>query len=472
MARSSVANLGFLLQISGILTVLPIGIGFYYNETQAIIPLFITCITFLCLGFFLNSLCERKELNIKSSSILLLSAFIILPLIGSIPFLYLDPFNSSNPIDRVSNSYFESVSGFTTTGFSFVPNSELLPRSILVFRSLTEVMGGIGIIFIILAFFQSKRSLLHLGNTLGFENTNSNYRKMFLWVLSIYGIFILLFTGIYYFLGLTDIVKTGTFVIDVLTGGFSPSTQQMPQYLFVTSKILMITLMTLGSVNFIFNYQLFTGKIRKMFTKEIVLYFLIIGASTIAIFAVSKLQLIDSLFHVVSMTSATGIAYVNILSLNSTATTIFISLILIGGCSFSMAGGIKVSRILALLKSIPTAVQLVFFKEHGDEYEISEDQEKSYDQFSIVIAILLFLATLFIFASLFSTLGVSFENSIFEMGSALSTNGVTTGIINVTMPVAYKWLTVAAMTIGRVEILTILVALIPIKIYGSNERSR
>jgi hypothetical protein len=129
------------------------------------------------------------------------------------------------------------------------------------------------------AFFQSKKSLLNLGNTVGIENTNGNYRKMFLWVFSIYGLFILVFTGIYYALGLTDLIKTGSFVIDTLTGGFSPSAQQMPQYLFAGSKVLMIVLMTLGSINFAFNYHLFTGKIKKMFTKEVSLYLLIIAAS-------------------------------------------------------------------------------------------------------------------------------------------------------------------------------------------------
>ncbi len=471
MAKNIFANLGFLLQISGTLTVLPIGIGLYYNESQALIPLFITCISFLGIGFLLNALCERKDLSLKSASILLLSAFLILPLIGAIPYLYLDPFKSPNTIDLISNSCFESVSGFTTTGFSFIRNIDTLQKSLIVFRSLTEVMGGIGLIFIILAFFQSKKSLLNLGNTIGIENTNGNYRKMFLWVFTIYALFIILFTGIYYALGLTDLIKTGSFVIDTLTGGFSPSAQQMPQYLFAASKVLMIVLMTLGSISFAFNYHLFTGKIRKMLTKEIALYFLIIAASTVAIFLIAKLDVIDSLFHVVSMTSSTGYDYVNIISLNSTAISIFIILIIIGGCSFSMAGGIRISRIVTFLKSIKTAIKITFFKGQDSDY-IEEEKEKSFEQIPIIVSILLFLATLLLFALLFSTLGVSFTNSIFEMGSALSTNGVSMGAINVAMPAAYKWLTVAAMTIGRVEILTILIALIPIKIFESTENSK
>lgn len=69
-------------------------------------------------------------------------------------------------------------------------------------------------------------------------------------------------------------------------------------------------------------------------------------------------------------------------------------------------------------------------------------------------------------------MGVSFTDAIFEMGSALSTNGVSMGAINIGMPIAYKWLTVAAMTIGRVEILTILIALILIKVSNETENEK
>ena len=469
MRRPILANLGFLLQIAGLLTILPIGIGLYFNETQQVIPLFLSCIAFMGFGFLLNALCERKELDFKSASILLLSAFIILPLIGAIPYVYNDPFNSANLIDRFTNSYFESVSGFTTTGFSFITNTDVLPRSMLVFRSLTELMGGIGVVFLILAFFQSRKSMSNLGNTMGIDNINGNYKKMFLYVFAIYSIYIAAFTAIFYTLGFTDLLKTGSFVIDTITGGFSPTTQQLQQYLFLTPKILIIILMTLGSINFAFNYHLFTGKLKKMLTKEVALFFLIIASSSIAIFYLAKIEFIDSLFHVVSMTSSTGYDYLNILSLNSTAISIFITLIIIGGCTFSMAGGIRISRILTFLKSISQAVQITFVKEQKSDYYLEEEGKKFYEDIPAIISILLFIVLLIIFAVLFTTMGISFTDAIFEMGSALSTNGVSMGAINIAMPTAYKWLVIAAMTIGRVEILTILVALIPIKIFNESE---
>jgi trk system potassium uptake protein TrkH len=471
MSQRILANLGFLVQIAGLLTVFPIIIGLYYSETQQLIPLFLTCIAFLGCGFLLNALCERKDLDFKSSSVLLLSAFIVLPLIGAIPYVYSDPFNSPNLQERFTNGYFESASGFTTTGFSFITNPDALPRSMLVFRSLTELMGGVGVVFLILAFFQSKKSLKKLSNSLGIDNLNGNLKKMFFMVFAIYGIYIGVFTAIFYALGFTNLLNTGTFVIDTITGGFQPNAQQFQQYLSFIPKIAIITLMLVGSVNFAFNYHLFTGKIKQMFSKEIGFFFLIIGVASIAIVYFANVGFLDSIFHVVSMASSTGYDYLNITTLNNTAVSIFIMLIVIGGCTFSMAGGIRISRLLTLGKSIGHAVKMTFIKEESSEDDYKETAKDFYEYFPAIISILLFIVVLIVFAMLFTTMGVSFTNAVFEVGSALSTNGVSMGATTVDMPIAYKWLMIGAMTIGRIEILTILIALIPISVKKLEQKS-
>jgi len=198
-----------------------------------------------------------------------LLAFLILPLIGSIPYFYTDPFSSVTLADRFTNSYFESVSGFTTTGFSFIADTDALPRCILVFRSVTELMGGVGVVFLVLAFFQSKRAMPTLGGTLGIDKLSRNYKKTFISVLFIYGAFIIAFTAIFYALGYEDAVGVGTFVIDMISGGFSPNVQQFQQYIALVPQILIILLMLLGSVNFAFNYHLLTGKIKKAFSRKL-----------------------------------------------------------------------------------------------------------------------------------------------------------------------------------------------------------
>lgn len=273
MYKHILANLGFLLQIAGLLTVLPIFVGLYFNETQTLVPLFLACICFLACGFLLNATCERKDLDFKSSCVLILLAFLIMPIIDAIPYVYSDPFVSPNYFDRLTNSYFESVSGFTTTGFSFVSNTETLSKSFLMYRSLTELMGGVGIVFLLLAFFHSRKSLNSLGNALGIEDSSGTLRRMFFSVFLIYSIYIIAFTVIFYVFGFQDIIKTGCFVIDTITGGFQPSVEQFQQYLAIPTRICILILMFVGSVNFTFNYHLFTFKPRKALSKEILAYF-------------------------------------------------------------------------------------------------------------------------------------------------------------------------------------------------------
>jgi trk system potassium uptake protein TrkH len=82
---------------------------------------------------------------------------------------------------------------------------------------------------------------------------------------------------------------------------------------------------------------------------------------------------------------------------------------------------------------------------------------------SAVVSILLFLFTLVIFSILFSTIGISFTDALIEVGSALTTNGISMGATTLAMPVAYKWLLIAAMTIGRAELMSVLIALSPYK---------
>jgi len=466
MSSRIYANLGFLLQIAGLLTVLPIGVGLFLNETEAVVSLFLACVAFLGCGFLLNALCERKDLDFKSSNVLFLASFIVLPLIGALPYFYMDPFNSANVAERFSNGIFESVSGFTTTGFSFVTNPEVLPKSLLIYRSITELMGGIGLVFLLLAFFQSKKKSMEVyGNSIGVDNVNGDLKKTFLSVFAIYSGYIIAFTVIFYALGFTNLINTGTFMIDTITGGFQPSEQQFQQFLGLAPKIFLIVLMLLGSLNFAFSYNLFTRKPKKAFSWEIVVFFLIILLGTLSFSLLGGINVLDSLFHVVSMSSSTGFYFIPLTSLSSTLLSILIVLMLIGGCTFSMAGGIRVSRLIASVKSVKESIKSILIKEQVLPEEqhplLKNNSSDMADYLSAPVIIILFTVVLVIFAVIFTTIGVSFTDALFEVGSALTTNGISIGTraTNVLMPIGYKWLMIAAMTIGRVEILSILIAL-------------
>jgi trk system potassium uptake protein len=464
MSNRIFANLGFLLQIAGLLTILPIGVGLYLNETQSVISLFLACVAFLGSGFMMNALCERKDLDFKSSNVLLLVAFILLPLIGSLPFFYTDPFNSLTVADRFTNGYFESVSGFTTTGFSFVSNPEALPASMLIYRSMIELMGGVGIVFLLLAFFQSRKSLSKLGDSLGIDNVNGDLKRTFFSVLGIYASYIIVFTGIFYALGFQNIINTGTFVVDTITGGFQPSPTAYGSYLELAPKICIIVLMILGSLNFAFSYHLFTGKIKKLFSSETALYLVIIAIGAISISAVANINFLDSFFHVVSMSSSTGQNFIPFSQFGNTGYSILIALMLIGGCGFSMAGGIRIYRLINSFKSVKESIIGILAKEQAlPKPPKPANGDKSLINLSSTVTILLFGFVLVIFSIIFTTIGVSFTDALFEVGSALTTNGISMGATTVTMGIGYKWLMIAAMTIGRIEILTILIALVSLR---------
>ena len=114
---------------------------------------------------------------------------------------YSDPFVSPTAFDRFTNGYFESISGFTTTGFSFIAEPDTLPVSLQVYQSMTELIVGVGIVFLLLAFFQSKRALDKLGNSLGVDNVSGNLKRTFFSVLAIYSVYIIIFTGIFFAIG-------------------------------------------------------------------------------------------------------------------------------------------------------------------------------------------------------------------------------------------------------------------------------
>jgi len=221
--------------------------------------------------------------------------------------------------------------------------------------------------------------------------------------------------------------------------------------------------MFVGSVKFSFNYHLFALKPIKALSKEVLLYLLVIIIGTFLIFFLTGKEALDSLFHIVSMSSSTGYDYINIPALNDTAKSIFILLMILGGCSFSMAGGIKMSRIISFLKSIKQSVEDILTKEKVIQKESKGAEANNVEYLSALVAILLFAATFFIFSIIFSTIGISFTDALFEIGSALTTNGISMGATTIFMPMIYKWLLIIAMIIGRIEIIPILIALSPYK---------
>jgi len=433
--RRIVANMGFILQIAGLLLILPVAIGLQNGELQSVASIVATCFVAFGVGFAFNSFAERKELDECTSLWLMLLTFAVVPLVLMIPYIWNNVFQSANPFDLLSNSYFEVVSGFTTTGFSFVPHPELLPSSLLFYRSLVEFIGGVGFIYILIAFLYPKDDIDAFFEAFGIEKICDNLKKLLLTIMLVYTFFVVIFTVIFYYTYSPNLLLSSCAAIDILTGGYQPN---IPAGIGLF-QVSIVALMLLGALNFRFHYNLFHLKLRELLTPEIKLFLIIIGVSTVVASILAWVNPWDSLFHVVSMVSSTGADYLGIGAMPLAPKVYFIIIGLIGGCAFSMAGGIRIQRVQKLVDAI---------RRNGDEP--SREELKS-----IIVYLLTFIAILLILSFAFSTLGVSMIDSVFEIGSALSTNGISMGATTIAMPVGYKWLLIVAMLIGRVEILTI-----------------
>ena len=123
------ANLGFLLQFAGILFIAPAILGMILGETTSASGMFLSITVMFLTGFILNAYGEKTPLNLKQASLLMVSSFVLLSLFGSIPYMYVNPFsNDIDPLSLFVNSFFESASGFTTTGLFFIMYPENLPE--------------------------------------------------------------------------------------------------------------------------------------------------------------------------------------------------------------------------------------------------------------------------------------------------------------------------------------------------------
>ncbi len=433
--RAVVSNCGFLLQITGLLLILPIAIGLQNAEIQPVASIVATCFLSFAVGFVFNSFCERKELDDKTSFWLMLIVFIILPAVLMIPYVWNNVFGSVNPFDLVTNAYFETVSGFTTTGFTFISNPASLPISLLFYRSLVEFIGGIGFVYLLVAFLYPSHRLDSFAEAFGMEKLSSNLKRVFLSVMLVFTLFVVLFTAIFYLVYQRDMVVASCTAIDVLTGGYQPNiTAGIGVF-----QISVLVLMLLGSLNFSFHFNMFQFKLRKVLSPEVKLYLGIIAGATVLAATLAWVNPFDSLFHVISMMSSTGIDYINLASTPVAAKILFILVGLVGGCAFSMAGGIRIQRIQVLIDAV---------RKKGAKVDREELRE-------VLMTIIGFFLVLFVFSLVFSTIGISFLDSMFEVGSALTTNGISMGITTVTIPLGYKWLLIIAMTLGRIEIMAI-----------------
>ena len=139
--KAILGNLGFVLQFSGVLILVPAVVATILNDTVTATGIYLTTVMLLVTGFFLNSYGEKSSLNMRQASILVFCSLFILTLFGTVPYLYVSVFDYETPVEAFASGFFSSAAGFTTGGISLFDSPEDLPQSFTFYRSFTQLVA-------------------------------------------------------------------------------------------------------------------------------------------------------------------------------------------------------------------------------------------------------------------------------------------------------------------------------------------
>lgn len=320
---------------------------------SSVIALLVAAFPFL----FSKGTDSNHNMTKKDASFVVSLSWILFSVFGSFPYI----FSSSMP--SFTDAFFESVSGFTTTGASILTDIEILPKSVLFWRSLTHWIGGIGIIVLVIVIMPT----LQMGSYNLFTFESSVQEKIQPKIKSV-GLRLL---AIYLLLTAAEIVllmagKMSLFESvchsfgTVATGGFSPKNTSIAGYSPYVQYVITI-FMLLAGVNFVIHYYIFKRNFRKIKENEELWFYLFVVFTITAIITVIlysnmekplEVSFRDSFFQVVSIITCTGFASTDYLLWPPVAWTIIFFAMFLGGSTGSTAGGIKMARHLVLLKNV------------------------------------------------------------------------------------------------------------------------
>lgn len=348
--------LGIFLLISGLLSFLPALVAYYYGEP--VIPHVLTAVlSCLCGLFFIKS--PHHELNFGDAMLLVALTLLIISFFGAIPFFMT---LKGDPLDNLVNGYFESVSGYTTTGFSILgegldPDSGYYSRSIIFRRTLTEWVGGLGVIVLFLSILaKGGISTVYLYKMeVGARRITPSVGRTAKIILRVY-LFYTIIGAILLWLISDDIFHSVTAIMSsIATGGFIFLDQGF-NACFLTTVVLTIS-MLIGAIPFTMHYTLFSGSWRKFFRSiEIRTLCWVIVVS----FLFFTILLWDELYRyppqdllpaVVSVITTTGDVGVDLYS-GEVEKFVLIALTIVGAGAGSTCGGLKLVRLIVLMKAI------------------------------------------------------------------------------------------------------------------------
>ena len=467
-------TMGALLLIEAVFMALALGVSLWYGEADSGIFLLSTIITLLAglIGLLVGRRAESR-MGEREGYVIVAMVWVVFSTFGLLPY-YL-----SGQVATITDAWFESMSGFTTTGATIIPDLTVITHGLLFWRSLTQWIGGMGIIVLsiaILPIFGLNGMQLYAAEVSGLTYEKLSPRiadtaKM-MW-------------SIYVLLTTTEIVALWLCGMDlfdavchsfstIATGGFSTKNNSLEFYDSAAIHYTVTFFMFVSGINFVMLIYLLRGKAKNFLRDEEVRWY----SAAVAVFAVAltlglyiarpgwsaiemERAFRDSLFTVISSMTSTGYTISDYMYWPVVAWVVIFFLMLTGACAGSTAGGIKWVRLSIIIKNGVAEFQR---RIHPNAIIPVKLNEKTVPQQTInnIMAFLIFYVFIIaVTVVIFCASGVNFDESIGAAVSAIGNVGISIGQFGPSgtyaeFPTVAKWVMSFVMLIGRLEIFTVL----------------
>ena len=467
-------TLGILQIILGLSMMIPIIAQIIYSEIDSsFIGASIISIIFGVL-FFLSNLDHDKKLNLQQAFLLTALSWLSIAIFGSLPFIF-----SSLELS-ITDSFFESMSGITTTGSTIISNLEIAPKSILLWRAMLQWLGGIGIIVMAITLMPIMNvggmQLFKISSNDSSEKLLPKSKEIALRLIYVYLALTTLCALTYKIFGMGIFDSITHSMTTIATGGFSNYNQSIGYFNSLPIEISSMIFIILGSLPFIAYIKFLNGEKKIFFLDVQIKSFIKIIIFSITLLFIysffhsgefSEINIRAIFFNVISILTGTGYVTGEFDGWGNFPLIFFLTLMFIGGCAGSTTCGIKIFRIQILYLFIINQLKKIIYPK--GIFLIKYDKNTVDDKFmaSIISFIFLYLVIFFLITAFLSLSGLDFVTSISGAATSISNVGPGLGSIigpngNFTsLPETSKWILSLGMILGRLELFAILVLFLP-----------
>jgi trk system potassium uptake protein TrkH len=472
--------IGGLLFIMGVLMLTSVGFTVYYGED--ITPILLASgITLLCGGTlkFLTRSSKNAEIKKRDGYLIVTLSWIFMALFGTLPYLL------SGSIPAISNAFFESMSGLSTTGASILDDIESLPKGILFWRSMTQWLGGMGIIVLTIAILP----MLGIGGMELFvaEAPGPTKDKIHpriketakrLWIiylaLTLVQTVLLFCSGMNFFDAINHALTTNS------TGGFSTKQDSITFFNSPLIEYIIVIFMFFSGTNFTLLYFMLKGKFKNILNNDEFKWYLsaVIGL-VLLLSPIVYIHLTDTdptvtfsdtfravLFQVVSIITTTGFSSSDFTTWGTLASFVFFLLLFSGASAGSTSGGIKIVRIVLLMKNGFLEFKRRLHPNAIIPVHLNKVPVANTIIYNLLAFIFLYLFIYTIGSVVMTALGVELVESLSIVATSLGNVGPGLGYFGPShsfseVPTAGKWVLSFLMLFGRLELFTVALILTP-----------